>query len=292
MRFIVLTGTSGAGKATAFNYFEDRGYFAVDNLPPRLLPDLAESCRAAGRHRVLVVVDSRAGEDIRELPDILQKLCSGGTRAELLFLDASDEVLVRRFKETRRPHPTFHAGSGTVLEAVRSERLMLADILLQSDKLLDTSALTPAELRDQLADLTGDWAGPGLIITIQSFGYKHGLPIDADLVFDVRFLANPHYVPHLAPLTGLAPEVLEYIHTDPRTAPYMEKLYDFITFSLPQYAREGKAYVTIGIGCTGGRHRSVAIGEDLAARLRADGHRVAIYHRDAPKELIAAARKK
>ncbi len=280
MRLIVLTGTSGAGKATALHYFEDSGFYAVDNLPPRLLVQLAEDCKQQGRQDVLAVVDSRAGNRLSDLPAVLDELTKDGVKAEMLFLDANDDVLVRRFKETRRPHPTFEAGSGTILDAVRSEREMLADILTRSDKIVDTSNLTPAELRSELTNLVSDSAGPGMVITVQSFGFKHGLPIDADLVFDVRFLVNPHYVLDLKPLTGLSPGVASYIHQDPLTEPFLGRLFDFVAFSLPQYGREGKAYLTIAIGCTGGRHRSVTIAEDLAAYLRVQGYRVAVYHRD------------
>ena len=284
MRFIILTGTSGAGKDTALNYFEDVGYFTVDNLPPRLLPDLAFSSAKDGHERTVAVVDSRAGAAVRQLPAALDELVRQGTPVELIFLDSSDEVLIRRFKETRRPHPIFRDGRGTVLDAIHSERQLLADVLARSDKIIDTSSLSPADLRKELADLTGERAGPGLAITVVSFGFKHGLPIDADLVFDVRFLTNPHYIPELKPLIGTSKEVANYIHQDPLTEPYLEKLFDFMAFSLPQYRREGKAYLTIAIGCTGGRHRSVTISEDLADFLRRDGYRVAVYHRDAVRE--------
>jgi len=284
VRLIIITGTSGAGKATAFNYFEDVGFYAVDNLPPGLLPELADSCMDAGREQVLAVVDSRAGERITKLPDILEELEKSGLRASLLFLDASDETLVRRFKETRRPHPTFRAGQGTILEAIHTERAMLSDILARADKIIDTSNMSPADLRQELGDLTSDHTGPGLVITIESFGFKHGLPIDADLVFDVRFLINPHYVPNLKPLTGTSPEVVRYIHSDALTEPYMEKLFDFVSFSLPQYRREGKAYLTIAIGCTGGRHRSVTVAEELADFLQREGYKVAVYHRDVQRD--------
>src|SRR5258708_438019 len=284
MRFIILTGTSGAGKDTALNYFEDVGYFTVDNLPPRLLPDLAFSSAKDGHERTVAVVDSRAGAAVRQLPAALDELIRQGTPVELIFLDSSDEVLIRRFKETRRPHPIFRDGRGTVLDAIHAERQLLADVLARSDKIIDTSSLSPADLRKELADLTGERAGPGLAITVVSFGFKHGLPIDADLVFDVRFLTNPHYIPELKPLIGTSKEVANYIHQDPLTEPYLEKLFDFMAFSLPQYRRGGQAYLTIPIGCTGGRHRSVTISEDLADFLRRDGYRVAVYHRDAVRE--------
>jgi len=285
MRFIVVTGTSGAGKMTAFHHFEDLGYYAVDNLPPRLLPPLAESCRAAGYERVLAVVDARCGAALAELPAALEELASAKTPAELLFLDARDEVLVRRFKETRRPHPVFQEGGGSILDAIRAEREMLDEIRARADKVIDTSNLNPAELRAALSQVTDERPTPGLLLTIQSFGYKYGLPIDADLVFDVRFLANPHYVPELKPLTGCAPEVARYIHQDPLTGPFLERLRDFVAFTLPQYQREGKAYLTVALGCTGGRHRSVMIAEELAGYLRREGYRVAVHHRDIERDV-------
>src|SRR5688500_8723024 len=271
MRFIVLTGTSGAGKATAFNFFEDIGYRAVDNVPPRLLPELARSCNTEGLDKVLAVVDSRAGESVRQLPAMLDEVEKQGIKAELLFLDASDDALIRRFKETRRPHPIFRSSPGSVLDAIQAERRLMSDVLARADKSIDTSNMSPLDLRNELSGIAGSAGGPGLTITIVSFGFKHGIPIDADLIFDVRFLINPHYVPALKPLTGLSPEVAHYIHRDPLTEPFLKKLVDFVDFTLPQYAREGKAYLTIGIGCTGGRHRSVTIAEVLAASLRAEG---------------------
>ena len=164
-----------------------------------------------------------------------------------------------------------------------------ADILARADKSIDTSNMTPLDLRTELAAVAGIPAGPGLTITVVSFGFKHGIPIDADLIFDVRFLVNPHYVPALKPLTGLSQEVANYIHHDPLTEPFLEKLVDFVDFTLPQYAREGKAYLTIGIGCTGGRHRSVTISEDLAASLRAEGFRVSVFHRDTEREPVMSS---
>jgi UPF0042 nucleotide-binding protein len=284
MRFIVLTGTSGAGKITAAHYFGDIGYYSVDNLPPRLLPELAESCRARKCDRALAVVDARAGASLRELPAVLEQLKANGTPAEVLYLDASDEVLVRRFKETRRPHPLFEQGRGSILDAIQAERTLLDEIRARADKVIDTSNLNPSELTAVLASVTGERSGPRLLITVESFGFKHGLPIDADLVFDVRFLVNPHYVPELKPLTGRDPAVARYVHQDPLTEPFLKKMLDFISFSLPQYEREGKAYLTIAIGCTGGRHRSVTIAQDVANYLGGEGYRVSVFHRDADRD--------
>lgn len=280
MRLIVLTGTSGAGKITAALYFNDIGYYTVDNVPPRLLPALAEACQAEGREKVLAVVDARSGTAVCELPDVLDYLVDCGTPVELIFLDASDEVLVHRFKETRRPHPIFAGGRGSILDAVHAEREMLEEIRARADRVIDSSNRTPQELGSVLAEVTGERKGPRLLITVESFGFKHGVPIDADLVFDVRFLRNPHYVPELKQLTGLSPEVVAYIHEDPVTEPFLVKTMDLIRFTLPQYEREGKAYLTIAIGCTGGRHRSVALAEDMAAELAGDGYRVTVFHRD------------
>jgi RNase adapter protein RapZ len=284
MRYIILTGTSGAGKITASNFFGDIGYYAVDNLPPRLLPELARSCRDRGCDRVLAVVDARVGTLLSELPAALEALSAQGTPAEVIYLDASDEVLVRRFKETRRPHPIFEEGRGSILDAVRAERALLDETRALADKVIDTSNLSPSELAAALATVTGEQRGPRLNITLESFGFKHGLPIDADLVFDVRFLANPHYVPELKPFTGRDPAVAHYVHQDPLTEPFLEKMMSFVSFALPQYEREGKAYLTIAIGCTGGRHRSVTIAEDVARYLGGDGYRVTVFHRDADRE--------
>src|ERR1043166_4304291 len=280
MRFLVITGTSGSGKTTAFHHFEDAGYYAVDKVPPRLLPALAETCIREGRERVVAVVDSRAGAALSELPQVLEEMRTAGLPAEILFLDASDEILIRRFKETRRPHPTFDSSGETIQGAITAERAMLEEILDRADKRLDTSNMNPHELKDELADVTGDELGSGTLVTVESFGFKHGLPTDADLVFDVRFLANPHYEPKLKALTGNMPVVHDFIHGDPLTQPYLDKLYELLDFTLPQYVREGKAYLTIAIGCTGGRHRSVCIAEDVAEHVREQGYRVVVHHRD------------
>jgi UPF0042 nucleotide-binding protein len=283
MRFLIVTGMSGAGKATALHYFTDIGYYAVDNVPPRLLPALADSCCDGGQDRLLVVVDARVGRALADLPDTLKLLAARNTQAEVVFLDASDDVLVRRFKETRRPHPLFGGGK-SVLEAIQAERVMLEDIRACADRIIDTTNFGPADLARALAQTTGEGVGPKLHITVESFGFKHGIPIDADLVFDVRFLANPHYVPSLKPLIGLDPEVARYVHNDPLTEPFLEKMFDLIGFTLPQYQQEGKAYLTIAIGCTGGRHRSVTVAEDLATYLRSQSYRVEVFHRDARRE--------
>ena len=283
MRLIIVTGTSGAGKMTAASYFGDIGYFTVDNPPPDLLPQLAQSCKNSGRERVVAIVDARSGSGFANTGAILDTLRDQGTPAEIVYLDASDEVLVRRFKETRRPHPIFQEGRGSILDAIQTERLMLDEMRARAERVIDTSNLSPSELAVMLGAVIGEAAGARLMVSVESFGFKHGLPIDADLVFDVRFLINPHYVPDLKPLTGQDEVVAKFIHADPVTEPFLERLLELIRFSLPQYEREGKAYLTIAIGCTGGQHRSVAIAEDVAKAIRELDYRVTVFHRDAER---------
>jgi UPF0042 nucleotide-binding protein len=283
MRFVVITGPSGAGKTLALHSFEDAGYYTADNLPPSLLPNLAEFCRKNGRDRCAVVVDARSGAAFEELGDVLARMQETGLCAELLYLDASDEALVHRFKETRRPHPLVNeAATGSIVDAIQRERALLESARPLAERILDTSTMSAWELRDHLHATYSQDTRPGLLVTVTSFGFKHGLPVDADLVFDVRFLANPHYVRDLRPLNGKAASVAAYVHADPLTAPFQARMNDLIDFALPQYKREGKAYLNIAIGCTGGQHRSVVLAEDLAALLQ-DEYRVTIRHRDIEK---------
>ena len=289
MRFVIITGPSGAGKTHALHSFEDAGYFASDNLPPRLLPGLLTLCQEEKRERVAVVVDTRIGENFSELPSVLAQLRSEGHPAETLYLDASDEALLHRYKETRRPHPLLSEKdtgiSGGILDAIERERDLLQPARDIADRILDTSTLTATQLRDAIHDTYASDSRPGLLITVISFGFKHGLPMDADLVFDVRFLVNPHYVPELKPLSGRNPKVWAFVHSDPRTDEFARKMLDLVTFALPEYDREGKAYLNIAIGCTGGQHRSVALSEDMASQLRGEGWRVVVRHRDMREEV-------
>lgn len=289
MRFVIITGPSGAGKTAALHSFEDAGYFTVDNLPPRLLEDLIAFCREDGRDRAAVVIDTRCGPALAELPDVLADLNSAHIDPEVLYLDASDDVLVQRFKETRRPHPLMDVSSeqirqGGIIAAIAAERELLLAARGFADRVVDTSSLSALQLRDSLHRTYAGDACPGLLVSITSFGFKHGLPVDADLVFDVRFLANPYYVPILKAVDGRDSAVAEYVHADPRAAIFERKMEDLVRFALPQYAAEGKAYVNIAIGCTGGRHRSVVLAEDLAASVRGDGYSVVLRHRDIPEE--------
>lgn len=286
-RLVLLTGMSGAGKQLAANYFEDMGWRVVDNLPPRLLIDLAADVRSPAAdkgdppRRLCIICDVRAGAAIGELLPAVSALKAGGSKPVVLFLETSNEGLIQRFKETRRTHPLFLAYRG-ILAAIEAERALLEPIKEIADKVIDTTGLSPADLRAELLENFGDpeQRQHPLTVTISTFGFKHGLPLDADLVFDVRFLTNPHYVSELRPFDGRHEAVERYVMADDRTACFLERLYDLVGWSLPQYVAEGKAYLNIAIGCTGGKHRSVVIGEKLARFLADRGYRVLTQHRD------------
>jgi UPF0042 nucleotide-binding protein len=288
MQLVVITGMSGAGKASAAKVFEDMDYSVVDNLPPILLPELVEKCRAIGEQppieRLAVVIDARSGSFLIGLEPALAVIRQAGIRPTVLFLDASDAVLVQRFKETRRKHPLFE-DQGGILGSVRAERSLLEDIKEDSDKVVDTSDMTSSELRNVLmTEFAPDLdKNQGLIVTINSFGFKYGLPLDADLVFDVRFLVNPHYVDDLRPYDGRNQIIEEFVMRDPDSGLFLQKLFDLMDWSVPRYIAEGKAYLTVAIGCTGGRHRSVVVSEKLGDHLRGLGYRVLVQHRDVDK---------
>jgi UPF0042 nucleotide-binding protein len=237
----------------------------------------------ADEARVACVTDVRAGSHLAELEPALRELQEQGITPLLLFLDASDPVLVNRFKETRRKHP-LHVPNGGILGSILVEREMLKELKERADKIIDTTDYNPRALTQALSELVGtNGAREGIMVNVTSFGFKHGLPLDADLVFDVRFLANPHYVRELRWQTGRDEPVRSYVQQDPRTRPFLEKLFDLVDFTLPQYVAEGKAYLTIAIGCTGGRHRSVMVAEELAGFLRGKGYDPLVHHRDAKK---------
>jgi UPF0042 nucleotide-binding protein len=283
LRFVIITGISGSGKSQALRIFEDLGFYCVDNLPPALLPNLAD----LGQDRfpnIAVVVDVRAGTGLDALEPALETLAQRDLKMTILFLDASDPVLVNRFKETRRKHPLLPQAGG-ILPSIQRERELLTDLKDHAHKVIDTSDHTPRSLSQMLTELFGDQNGAqaGLVITVVSFGFKHGLPLDADLVFDVRFLRNPHYERELRWQDGQQTPVVDFIRQDPLTQPFIEKLCDLVDFSIPPYIREGKAYLTIGIGCTGGRHRSVMVAEDLTGFLRSRGYSPLVQHRDIKK---------
>ncbi len=283
--FVLLTGLSGAGKSQAAHVLEDLGFFCVDNLPPALIPRFAELVlHAQGKvPRAAVVVDVRSGEFFDALTDALEHLDSLGLAYRIVFLDASDAVLVRRFKETRRKHPL--SGAGSVLEGIREERRRLQPLRERAHRILDTSNMSPAQLRDELRGVFGSpGPGVGLAVTVVSFGYKHGIPMDADLVFDTRFLPNPHYVEGLRPRSGLDPEVRAYVLDSPAGQAFWRRFLDMVLFLLPEFEREGKTDVTVAVGCTGGKHRSVAVAEELVRVLREQGYEVRVRHRDLHRE--------
>jgi len=280
VRFVIITGLSGAGKSEAMHAFEDMGYFCVDNLPPALIPKFAELCAKSGGqvNQVALVIDIRGGQFFANLFDALAELEAVGFQYKILFLEASDEALVRRFKATRRRHPL--SPEGGILEGIHEERRRLQELKGRAHHIVDTSHLTPRELKETIAHLLGQDGTDGIAVTILSFGFKHGVPIDADLVFDVRFLPNPYWVEDLAAADGCDPAVEEYVFKWPVTQRFMEKLFDLLDFLMPQYTRETKSHLLIGIGCTGGRHRSVAVARRLGEFLQSRGYRVAVQHRD------------
>jgi len=277
---VVVTGLSGSGKSYVNKCLEDMGYFCVDNLPLELLEPLLGQVTAA---RVGIILDVRNPDFAARFPEILARLRARVPGTRLLFLDASEESLIRRFSESRRPHPL--AGKVPLLEALRRERAMLENVRAVADVVVDTSAMTVHELRAFMQKtFVGDPESGGMVVSATSFGYKFGTPHDVDLLFDVRFLANPHFVPELKGKTGMDPAVAAYIEKDPETAPFMERLTGFLDYLLPRFDKEGKTYVSIGIGCTGGKHRSVYVAERLADLLKERGYPVRVSHRDATRE--------
>lgn len=285
MEFIIVTGMSGAGKSQAIKTLEDLGVFCVDNLPATLIPTVADLCAHSERrvNRVAFVVDVREGEFLGPLEDVLAALRQHGHTIRVLFLEADEQVLLRRFSESRRPHPL--APQGSVLRGISLERERMASLKAEADMVVDTSDLTIHDLRRLVvAAFRDDRPGSKTAITFVSFGYRHGLPPDADLVFDLRCLPNPHFREELRPLTGRDPKVAKFLLDDPEAQSYLEELLTFLRFTLPYYLREGRAYLTIALGCTGGRHRSVSAAEFLARQLQEDGREVGVRHRDIDKE--------
>ncbi len=280
--FIVITGLSGSGKSQAIRALEDLGYFCVDNLPTTLIPTLARlSLRAGGDiERVAIVVDVREGEFLSSFPRVFRKLRTmPRLNPILIFLESTDASLVRRFSETRRPHPL--APDRSVREGIRDERARLTPIRDLADEIVDTSDMTVHELRHFFMGLSRDRAGARLVVTLLSFGFKHGVPVDADLMFDVRCLPNPHFVPALRRRTGRDRAVVQFMEKDASTRAFMDRLDDYLRFVVPYYVAEGKSYLTIAIGCTGGRHRSVMIAERARRALADEGlARVRVRHRD------------
>ena len=286
-RFVVITGLSGAGKSHAIRALEDLGYFCVDSLPIRLIPTFAQLTRRSGTEiaKAAVVVDVREGAFLEEFPVIYRRLRRmPGLNPQLIFLEASEAALVRRFSETRRPHPL--APDRSAVEGIRLELARLRPIRRMADRTIDTSEMTVHELRRSLMALSqARPAREALAVTNLSFGFKHGLPLESDLVLDVRFLPNPHFVPALRRKTGRDAAVVRYLQRSPATREFLRRTLDLLRFLVPQYVDEGKRYLTIAVGCTGGRHRSVAIANALRSGLgRASGVRVRVQHRDVDVE--------
>jgi len=281
MELLIITGMSGAGKSLCVKYFEDIGYFCVDNLPPSLIPKFAEVIMhgKSKLEKVALIIDIRGGAMFLDLLPALATLTDMGINYKILFLDASDDVLVKRFKESRRMHPL--SKDGRLSDGIAEERKILQTIKEKADVTIDTSNLSPQQLREAITNhFVRGKNYSGLIIHIVSFGFKYGIPIDSDLVFDVRFIPNPYYVPELKSRTGLERDVLDYIMNFSETKIFINKLFEMIIFLLPQYVKEGKRQLVIAIGCTGGRHRSVAIADKLYKRLKRRGANVVIQHRD------------
>jgi RNase adapter protein RapZ len=282
-RFVVLTGLSGAGKSQAIRALEDLGYFCVDNLPTTLIPTLAELSRRAESDlkKVAIVVDVREGAFLSRFPKALRKLrAMRGLNPALIFLEASDDALVRRFSETRRPHPLAH--DRPVIDGIREERERLGSIRELADEIVDTTDLTVHELRETFMSLSRGRSPRGrMLITFTSFGFKHGVPAESDLVFDVRCLPNPHFVPELRMRTGRDRLVVRFMDEHEATGAFLEKIIEFLRFVVPHYVAEGKSYLTVAVGCTGGRHRSVMMAEALRRHLAdLDGVRLRVRHRD------------
>jgi UPF0042 nucleotide-binding protein len=276
---VIITGVSGSGKLTALKAFEDAGFYAVDNLPISLVPKFADLTHdSKSRHRAALVVDIREGEDLKQFPKIYQDLKRRLTTT-LLFLDANDEVLQRRFSETRRPHPL--GSESTVLTSIRDERDQLAPIRELADLCIDTSKLNVHELRRLITgQFQDDQDAKKIVVYVNSFGFRHGVPPDSDLVFDVRFLPNPNYIPEFKKLTGRHPSVARYIRSFPQTLEFINRISELLVYLLPHYIREGKSYLTISFGCTGGHHRSVLIANEIQKHLSKAGFSVKTTHRD------------
>ena len=284
MEFVILTGLSGAGKTNALHAMEDNGFYCVDNLPPLLLDTFYDLCENSSDNRlkkVAVVADARSGDMFAEIPDVLSHTRLSGKRFKLLFLDCKQEVLLARYKETRRKHPLIgELASGTVEDAVELEYELMRGVKEMADYVVDTTYMKPQQLKERVSTIFSSDHSESLLVTFVSFGFKYGLPLEADLIFDVRCLPNPFYVKELKLLTGLDEPVRDYIMGFDVTSRFLEKLTDYLDFTLPLYKQEGKSELVVGIGCTGGKHRSVTIARLLNAHLIENHQKAAIHHRD------------
>jgi UPF0042 nucleotide-binding protein len=279
---VIITGMSGSGKASVLKAFEDLGYYCVDNLPIELIPQFAElALRSRDIHRTALVVDVREGSKLEKLPGILQSVRQT-LPTRVVYLEASDSVLLRRFSETRRPHPL--GTDSPVKSALKEERRHLSAIRRLADFVIDTSKFNVHELRAHINERFHEKSSEkSILVSCVSFGFRQGVPEDADLVFDVRFLPNPHFVPEFRPLTGRDPKVAKYIRSFPQTKEFISRISDLLVYLLPHYVNEGKSYLTIAFGCTGGQHRSVMMAEEVGKHLRRARYRVKVVHRDSPE---------
>jgi RNase adapter protein RapZ len=279
---VIITGMSGSGKASVLKAFEDLGYYCVDNLPVQLIPQFADlAVQSSEIRRTALVVDVREGSTLEKLPAILKSV-GRMIPTKVVFLEASDTVLVRRFSETRRPHPL--GTDSPVKSALKAERRHLGAIRKLADLVIDTSKFNVHELRAHITERFQEQsAEKSILVSCVSFGFRQGVPEDADLVFDVRFLPNPHFVPEFRPLTGRDPRVAKYIRSFPQTREFISRISDLLVYLLPHYVNEGKSYLTIAFGCTGGQHRSVMIAEEVGKHLREAGYHLKVVHRDSPK---------
>jgi UPF0042 nucleotide-binding protein len=291
MRFVIVTGLSGAGKTEATKSLEDIGYFCVDNLPPKLIPKLAEACSGGNIEKAALVIDIRGGVFFDDLFESLMYLKKSEFEYEILFLDSSDEILVKRFKEARRSHPL--SPEGRVVNGINAERKKLREVKDRADIIIDTSKYAIRDLRGKINEYFGDAIVPEkqLSVTVLSFGFKYGIPVDSDLVFDVRFIPNPFYIPELKKYSGDDEPVKKYVLDQKETKGFITRLEDMLKFLIPNYIKEGKRQLIISIGCTGGRHRSVAIANAVHKMLFDDGFDAKIEHRDIGEDLHKGAKK-
>lgn len=293
MRFIIVTGLSGAGKTEATRSLEDMGYFCVDNLPPKLIPKFAEACvQSQGKiNKVALVIDIRGGIFFDDLFESLNYLKNQEFKYEILFLDASDEVLVKRFKETRRSHPL--APGSRIITGINEERSRLREVKDRADIIIDTSKYAIKDLREEMTKNYGDVEQPEkqLSVTILSFGFKYGIPVDSDLVFDVRFIPNPFYIPELKPYSGNDEPVKNYVLAQEETKGFIKRVDELLEFLIPNYKKEGKRQLIISIGCTGGRHRSVAIANAIYESLNSKNYNISVEHRDIREDVHQGAKK-
>ncbi|AQX16752.1 Nucleotide-binding protein [Tessaracoccus sp. O5.2] len=280
--FALITGMSGAGRRTAAHMMEDLGWYVVDNLPPVMIPELGATLRGFGVTRIAVVADVRSREQFEQLPDAIARLKAEGATVTTVFLEAADDVIVRRQESNRRPLPL--QGGDRLIEGIERERRLLADLRADADIVVDTTYLSARQLTQRVANHFGDEASDALKIALISFGFKNGVPIDADMVFDVRFLPNPHWIPELRPKSGLSKDVAQYVLKHDAAQKFQDAMVNLLTGVAPGYLSEGKRQVTVAIGCTGGKHRSTSMAEELAVRLRAQGFPTTVLHRDLGKE--------